>query len=131
MFNVEYMTNNYRTLEALRHEFGIKHGFCYKRAQHYKDCIVIHWKHRKKRSDKSFIDYERISDYVAVAHAVCDKYELRDDRHPLLDPDLMLAKIGIYCFISWHRTWAIPNVNKDVQDFVLSKLPDWAEVRHK
>ena len=42
--SIEYMTGDLEKREQERHEFAVKHGFSCKRAQHYKDCIVIRWR---------------------------------------------------------------------------------------
>jgi hypothetical protein len=125
------MVANLRELEEFTHNFAVKHGFAYRRAQDYKKCLVIRWKHRT-RKDKNFIDHERIEEYVKVSHAVRDKYGLWDEKHPLLDSQSVLAKAGIYCITSWHnRLRAIPDEYKEVQDFVLSLLPSWVTVTRK
>lgn len=129
---IAYITANKRKLENDRQAFAVKHSFWLKRAQDFKHCVVIRWKHRKKKNDKDFIDYERIDQWVDITHNLCDKYELWDERHPFLDTDLMLSKIGIYCFYSWDcKTWAIPNDNKEIQEYVLSQLPAWVKVTTK
>jgi hypothetical protein len=123
----EYITNNRRDLEQKRFEFAEKHGFRFKRPQDFKNCVTIHWKHRKRKG----IDYERIVEHAKIAREICKKYQLLDDKNPFLETALMLVKIGVYCSYSYHDVWAIPNSNKEIQEFVLSKLPKWAEVRHK
>ena len=126
---IESMVANIRKLEALRHQLAIDYGFAYKRPQNFKNCIVIRWKLRKRKSE-DFIDYERIEECTCVKHMVCDHYDLWDSKHMLLDYDLMLAKVSIYCRREEH-IWAIPNDKKKVQDYVLSKLPSWAKVTVK
>jgi len=52
--------------------------------------------------------------------------------YPFLETGLLLLKIGIYVFYSWdYQSWAIPNENKEIQDYVLSNLPKWAKVSVK
>lgn len=125
---VAYMVENLERLEEERHQFSIKYGFAYKRPQDFKNCIVIGWKHRK-RKDKSFIDYDRIKEYAALCHEISEKYKLYDEKHPLLDCDLRLLKIGIYSFHSFFKTWAIPNEFQEIQEHILQKLPEWAVVK--
>lgn len=129
--DVEYMTANLRKLQDARHQFAIKHGFAWKRPQHFKDCVVIHWRNRR-RKDKNFIDYERINQYVDVAHDVCNKFNLNDPKDILQEISLKVLKGGIYCFSSWmHTVWAIPNSNAEVKAYVLEHLPAWADVKEK
>lgn len=123
----EYITNNRRDLEQKRLEFAEKHGFRCKRPQDFKNCITIHWKFRKRKD----VDYERIVEQANIALEICKKYQLLDEKDPFLETALMLVKIGVYCSYSYHSVWAIPNSNKEIQEFVLSKLPKWTEVRCK
>jgi hypothetical protein len=128
---VEYMVNNLKQLEQRRFQFSKEYGFAYKRPQNYKDCIVVRWKPRK-RKDKNFIDYDRIEEYVAICHEISQKYNLYDEKDLLLESSLRLIKIGIYVSPSYHlNTWAIPNEFKEIQEYVLSKLPSWATVSFK
>jgi len=125
---VSYMIENSKRLEEERHQFSIKHGFAYKRPQYFKNCLVIGWKHRK-RKDKNFIDYDRIKEYAALCHEMSEKYKLYDEKDPLLDCDLRLLKIGIYSSYSFFKTWAIPNEFQEIQEYILQKLPEWAVVK--
>lgn len=126
---VKYMIENTRKLEDLRHQLALDCGFAYKRPQYYKNCVVIRFSWRK-RKDKSFIDYERIEECTTLKHMICDHYDLHDMNHLLLDYDLSLAKVGIYCRREEH-VWAISNDKEKVQKYVLSKLPAWAKVTIK
>jgi hypothetical protein len=128
--SVEYMVANLKKLEKLRHQIAVDHGFAYKRAQHFKNCVVIRFKHRK-RKNKDFIDHERIEEYVGIAHAISDHYQLWDEKHMFLEAELRLAKIGIYVKLSWCNIWAIPNSLPELQEYVLGLLPEWAEVTKK
>jgi len=127
---VAYMVENRKKLEAERHQFGIKHGFVGKRSQYFKDCLVIRWKHRT-RKDKNFIDYDRINEWAELCNEISEKYNLYDDKNPLLESELKLLKVGIYVFRSFSLTWAIPNEFKEIQEYVLSKVPAWAIVSKK
>ena len=127
---VQYMIDNTLKLENDRYQFSVKHGFSGKRPQHFKDCIVIRWKHRK-RKNKDFIDYERIEEYVALCHEISQKYNLYNEKHPLLESSLRLLGVGIYVFSEWNKVWAIPNEFKRIQEFILPKLPVWAMVTKK
>lgn len=116
--------------ENEKFEFSKKHGFINARPQDFKNCITIHWKQRK-RKDKSFIDHERITEYVDVMHKVFDKY-IPNWSEDWLDSEYRLSTIGIDSFTHWmHKVWAIPNEHKEIQDFVVFMLPEWAEVRVK
>lgn len=118
-----------REREEARHEFAVKHGFAYKRAQNFKNCIVIRWKTSRIKYE---INYPRIEEYVKISHDLSDKYKLWHKDDLLLDAELRLFKGGIYVFHEWdHHTWAIPNEYKEMQDYVLSKLPKWAKVSVK
>jgi hypothetical protein len=45
---------------------------------------------------------------------------------------ILPSNIGIYVCNEWgHHTWAIPNENKEIQEYVLGKIPSWAKVVHK
>jgi len=124
--NQDYL-KRYEELSNIKHEFSKKHGFAYKRPQDFRNCIVIRW----KTSNKSKINYDHIDDYVRLCHHLCDKHNLEE--LPLfIDNDLKLIKIGIYCFCSWDcQTWAIPNEYKELQDYILSKVPKWAKISVK
>ena len=128
---IAYMINNLQQLEQGRWEFANKYGFAYKRVQDYKNCLVIRWPHRKKKKDKNYIDHDRIQVMVNVAHALRDKYGAWDEKHMLLSSDDVFHTIGVYSHHSFTKVWAIPNEFKEVQEFVLSRLPDWAVVRNK
>jgi len=111
-------------------EFSKKHGFAWARPQDFKNCITIHWKQRK-RKDKKFIDHKRIIEQVDIMHRIFDKY-ITNWTEEWLDSEYRLSTIGIYSFTHcMHKVWAIPNEYKDVQDHVISMLPEWAEVRVK
>jgi hypothetical protein len=110
------------------HEFALKHNLAYKRPQDFKDCIVIRWRWSRI---KYKINYPRLEEYVALCHHLSDKYNLRHEEDPLLDNHLKLYKIGIYCFDSFCKCWAIPNEYKEVQDYVISKLPKWVQISRK
>jgi len=125
---VEKLTQLYRTMEKARHEFAIKHGFAYKRPQNFKNCIVIRWKTTRERYG---INYPRIEEYTKISHEIADKYNLWDAEFPLLDADYRLFKAGIYSFTEFHRTWAIPNEYKELQDYIIPKLPKWAKLTRK
>lgn len=123
------MVENRQRLETLRHDFALKHGFAYKRTQNYKNCVVIRWKASQK---KYKINYERIEEYTALCAEISDKYKLWEEQDPFLESELRLAKIGIYVLCEWdYRTWAIPNENKEIQEYVLGKVPSWAKVVYK
>ncbi len=110
------------------HQFALKHGFAYKRPQDFKDCILIKWKWVKK----GIIDYPKLEEYTALSHKISDRYNLWVKEDLLLESRLRLFKGGIYCFSDWLcHAWAIPNEFKEVQDYVLRNLPEWAEVRVK
>jgi len=118
-----------KRLENERWAFAQKHGFAYTRAQNFKNCIVIRWKTSRT---KYKIIYPRIEEYTKIAHDLSDKYKLWNDEDPFLDSSLRLLGAGIYCFNEWgHNTWAIPNEYKEMQEYVLSKLPKWAKVSMK
>lgn len=115
-------------LETERHQFGIKHGFVFKRPQNFKDCIVIRWKFCRKYE----IIYPRLDVYGKILHHLSEKYDLYVEEDPLRSADLRFLKIGIYVFPYLnYQAWAIPNDNKEIQDYVLSQLPKWAEVSYK
>ena len=125
---VEQLSNIRRELESQRHNFAIKHGFAWKRAQNFKNCIVIRW----KTATKTGVNYKKINEYVDLCHHLSDKYNLWVEEHPLLDSQLRLIKVGIYCFYAWdYQAWAIPNECKELQEYILSKLPKWAIVSVK
>lgn len=127
---VQYMIENLQKLEQDRFEFVLKYGFR-NRTQNFNDCIVVRWKHRK-RKDKDFIDYERIEEYASLCHEISEKYNLNDERNPLLEFRLKALKVGIYVFFEWnHQTWAIPNEFKEIQEFIIPKLPSWAFLTKK
>lgn len=116
-------------LEDDRHKFAIKYGFAYKRAQDFKNCIVIRWKTSPK---KYKISHSRIDEYVKIANEISQKYDLYIEEYPLLSFDLLLLNAGIYVFSTFdYKAWAIPNENKEVQEYVLSKLPKWAKLSIK
>lgn len=118
-----------KDLENKRHEFAKKHGFAYTRAQNFKNCIVIRWKTSRVKYE---INHPRIEEYVKIANELSDKYGLWNDVDLLLEISLRLLGAGIYCFNEWgHNTWAIPNEYKEIQEYVLSKLPKWAKVSVK
>lgn len=128
---VQCMVNTLKKLESDRYEFGIKHEFARKRPQDYKNCVVIRWKHRK-RKNKDFIDYERIEEYVVLCHEITDKYQLRDEENSWLEFSLRAFKAGIYVSTHWDfHVWAIPNEFQEIQEFVLSKIPAWAVVTRR
>ena len=121
--------NRLETLVRLRRELAIKHGFAHKRTQNYKNCVVIRWKTSRNKYE---INYERIEEYVRLCKEISNKYNLWEEKDPFLEFELLLAKIGIYVLYEWdYNTWAIPNENKDIQDFVLSKIPSWGKVVRK
>ena len=116
-------------LEDERHQFALKHGFAYKRAQDFKSCVVIRWKTSRKKYE---INHPRLDEYGKTTHELSEKYDLYVEEYPLLSVDLRLLKAGIYVFSSWdYQAWAIPNENKEIQDYVLSKLPKWVKVSVK
>ena len=126
---VKILVENRQRLEALRHDFALKHGFAYKRTQNYKNCVVIRWKDSRK---KYKINYKRIEEYVAICNEISDKYKLWEEQDPFLEPQLRLVKIGIYALYDWdYQTWAIPNENKEIQEYILGKIPSWAKVVYK
>lgn len=133
---VDYMIANRRNLEDQQHQFCIKHGFAWKRPQNFKNCVVIRWKHRKRKKDlvkqvNTFIDYERIESYVAFCHKLEKRYKLTDERDLFLDSELKLFKAGIYCFCDgYSKVWAIPNSNRKIK-YILKNLPSWAVVARK
>jgi hypothetical protein len=91
-------------------------------------CIVIKWRTAKKYKP----NYARIDEYVAVCHDLSEKYKLNDEKDILLESALKLIKINIYVGYQFsYQYWVIPNEFKDIQDDVLSRLPDWAEVQRK
>ena len=126
---IKFLVENHRRLEALRHDFALKHGFAFTRTQNYKNCVVIRWKASRKKYE---INYKRIEEYTALCAEISDKYKLWEEQDPFLESELRLAKIGIYVLYEWdYRTWAIPNENKEIQEYVLGKIPSWAKVVHK
>lgn len=128
---VQYMIENLKQSQSDKHQFSIKHGFAYKRPQNFKDCIVIRWKHRR-RKDKDFIDYERIKECADLCHEISEKYDLYDENHVFLEFDLRAIKVGVYAFFGWsYKIWAIPNEFKEIQEFIIPKLPAWAIVTRK
>lgn len=128
---VQYLIADNKKLEEARFEFAKEHGFAFKRPEHFKDCVVIRFPHRR-RTDPDFVDHQRINEYVDFMHSVEEHFKLHDEKHPLLDSDLMLIKAGIYSFYSWRKkVWAIPNSNAEVKAFVLANLPKWATVTEK
>ena len=121
--------SKYKELLSARREFAAKHCFAYKRAQNFKNCIVIRWKTSTK---KHVISHSRIDEYVEISGQLSDKYNLWVEDNPLLEIELRLLKANIYVFTTWdYKAWAIPNEYKEVQDYVLSKLPKWAKVSIK
>ena len=125
---VKELTNIRLELEDKRHKFAVKHGFAWKRAQNFKNCIVIRW----KTINNGKIDYQKIDEYVDLCHHLSDKYNLWIEKYPLLESQLRFINVGIYCFYEWsHQTWAIPNESKELQEYILSKLPKWARVSVK
>lgn len=116
-------------LENERWEFAKKHGFAHTRAQNFKNCIVIRWITSRV---KYKIVYPKIEEYTKIAHELSDHYNLWNDEDPFLESSLRLLGAGIYVFTHGdHQTWAIPNEYKEVQEYVLSKLPEWAKVSVK
>lgn len=121
--------SKHKEMLAARREFAIRHGFAYKRAQNFKDCIVIRWKTSTKKNE---INYSRIDEYVEISSQLSDKYDLWVKDNPFLEIELRLLKANIYVFTTWdYNAWAIPNEYKEVQDYVLTKLPKWAKVSIK
>lgn len=116
-------------LELARQEFSDKHGFAFKRAQNYKNCIVIRWKASRVKYE---INYPRIEEFTKISHELANEHDLWIKEYPLIESQLLLCQIGIYSFHEWgHITWAIPNEFKEIQDCVLSRLPKWAKVSVK
>lgn len=135
---VKYMIKNRKKRTEELYQFRLKHGLIYKRPQHYKNCIVIRWKTVrnpfKKGSDCEMtpLHYKRIEEYVKISHEVADHYDLWDKKDMFLEEELRLYKVGIdvHCQ-SYYKLWAIPNEFKEIQDFVLNKVPKWAKVTKK
>lgn len=126
---IRYMTEQYQILEETRHEFAIKHGFAYTRPHNFRHCLIIKWGWIDKNHK---INYPKLEEYVQISHTLSDDYDLWDKKHPLLDSELKMIKAGLYSFQSGnHRYWAIPNENKDLQKYILNKLPKWAIVIEK
>ena len=118
---VKWLVENHKKLEEERWNFAVKHGFAYKRPQDFKNCIVIRWKWVFKHK----INYPLLEEYTKISHDLSDKYNLWDEKNILLETELRLIKAGIYCFTEFSNTvWAIPNEFKEVQDYVLSKIPN-------
>ncbi len=123
---VRRLVESRKRLTELRLAFAAKHGFSFKRSQDFKNCVVIRWKSGKG------INHPRIDEYVQVCHDLCDKYDLWDKDDPFLDTELKLFRIGILVITEWdHHAWAVPDEYKEVQDYVLTKLPQWAKVVRK
>jgi hypothetical protein len=117
---------NRQKLHMERLEFGKKYGFLHKRPEHYRNCLVIRWKHSTKK-----IEYSKIDDYVEVCCKVCDHYNLWV-KDPFLDTELKVLRIGIYATIHWdYHVWAIPNDYPQVQEFVLKYIPQWVKLKVK
>ncbi len=126
---VKRLVDMRKELLTARFEFATKHGFAYKRAQNFKNCIVIRWKCSTK---KDVVNHDRIEEYVELSRKISDKYDLWVKDNPLLEIELRLLKANIYVFTTWdYNAWAIPNEYKGVQDYVLSKLPKWVKVSVK
>lgn len=126
---MKMLVENRQRLETLRHNFAIKYNFAYKRTRDYKNCVVIRWKASRKKYE---INYKRIKEYVTLCEEISDKYKLWEEQDLFIESELRLAKIGIYVLYEWdYKTWAIPNENKEIQEYVLGKIPSWAKVVHK
>lgn len=125
---VQKLIANRTKLADERHQFALKHNFLGKRSQNFKNCIVIRWKTSRKNHE---INYSRLDEFVRISHELSDKYDLWGEDQ-LLESELRLVRAGIYVFSAWdYQAWAIPNENKEIQDYVLSKLPKWAKVSVK
>ena len=119
-------------LENDKHQFAIKHGFAYKRAQNFKNCIVIRWKTRTKFGVLNESFYKKAEEYADFCRHLSDKFDLWIEKFPLFENDLRLLKIGVYCFYTWdYQAWAIPNEFKEIQDYILERVPKWAKVSVK
>lgn len=130
---IDYITQQYVFLEDRKHEFAKKNGFAYKRAQDFKNCVLIKWKWvNSRRKTSNQIDYAKLNEYVDLCHKLRERYNLFDEQVPLMETDLVLIKAGIYCFTNWHnKCWAIPNENEEVKNYVLNNVPNWGEVVEK
>jgi hypothetical protein len=113
------------------HQFAVKYNFSYKRPQYFKNCIVIRWKTSSKPYKLTRLVYNRIEEYVRLAHDLTDKHNLWDANDSFCDEELRLFRIGIYVGNGTIKYWAIPDDFKETQDYVLSKLPKWAKVVKK
>lgn len=129
---VERLVEIHRVMEERIHQFAVKYGFAYKRPQYFKKCVVIRWKTSPKKNVLYGINYPQIEEYTKFSHGLCDKYGLWDMEDILQGIDFMLIKAGIYVFHQWnYKMWAIPDENKEVQEYVLNNLPKWAKVTRK
>lgn len=132
MSRVEYLIKNRRERMDAQHQFALKYELAYKRAQDYRNCLVIRWKTVRKPWPMTPLHHKRVEEYVAISHALSDKYKLWDEKDILLEEELRFYKVGIYViYQSNYKLWAIPNEFKEVQDYVLIKLPKWAKVVRK
>lgn len=112
-----------------RMAFAAKFDFSFKRPQYFKNCITIRWKATKKKYE---IDHDRLREYTKICEDLSDKYGLWEEDDPFMDTESRLLKAGIYLTSSSDfHLWTIPNEYKEVQDYVLSKLPEWAKVTKK
>lgn len=126
---VKFLYDNRKRLETLRLELSFKYGFSFKRTRNYKNCVVIRWKSSRT---KCRVNCKRIDEYIKICKEISDTFSLWEEQDPFLESELRLAKIGIYVLYEYsYITWAIPNEKKDIQDFVLSKVPKWAKVTYK
>jgi hypothetical protein len=109
------------------YEFKLKYDLIYKKPQYFRNCIVIRWRWSRKYK----INYPHLEEYVDFCHHLSNKYNLSHKEDPFLDNHLKLYKIGIYCFDEFCKIWAIPDEYKEIQDYVISKLPKWIQVSRK
>ncbi len=119
---VQTLAELFKSQDEARHEFAKKHGFAYRRAQDYRDCVVIRWK-----AGKAFTKawYGKIDEYVALASDLSNEYNLWIE-------EVRMLGTGIYVLTEGdNHVWAIPNEYWDVQENVLAKVPKWAKVSYK
>lgn len=125
---VERLTKHYEKWRQYRSELGDKYDFSYKRPQNYKNCLVIRWK-KKLSSPVTSADF---TEEAEVKHTIYAKYGVDEsDLDWFMDSEFKLAKVGIYVYRSNFPIWAIPNDNKELQDFVLTLLPKWVKLTYK
>lgn len=124
-------------LEEERHKYAVKHGFVHTVPRLFKKCIVVRWKLKSLRNKFSHQTFsqKKFDEYLRFCSTLVESYDLcKEDL--LLDNHLRLFKVGIYAF-NCHNScynypiWVISNEKKEVQDYVLKHMPQWAKFVRK